>query len=121
MARETKAERLAQEAQEQAVYAEEQETTYLKRLMDTLQAAQAENFDVTIDNMTFVVRDRDDRDYDRYVLDLSYSDTAEEDLQTVVRLVEWKVDKRNEVVRQANVRANALSKLTAEERKLLNL
>jgi len=122
MARETKAERLAREAQEAAQFRAEREVTYPTRLMNVLNRAQAANFEVLVQSdMTFQVYDRDERDPDRNEVDYFYSEAADSDLDDLEREVSWKEEKRAEEHRKYLVKQNALAKLNAEERELLNL
>lgn len=123
MARETKAEREAREAMVREAMLAEQAATYPARLMALMQRAQAVNFEVALVGMTFVLRDRDrdDYDYTKVELDYTYSDVADEDMS----VLEWGVDVKEqaalEAERKRNARANALNKLSQEERELLGL
>ena len=121
MARETKAERLERETAEKLVQQAAQAATYPQRLMALMQRAQTANFELEVVNMSFVLRDRDDRDYTKFELDLAYSDVAEDDL----RDLEWRVDAKEqearEALRRVTVRNAALAKLSKEERELLGL
>lgn len=122
MARETKAERQLRESNERALYAAEQQATYLPRLMSVMQRAQLENFELAARNdMTFSLYDRDERDQDTYVLDLEYSENANEVLERFEREVSWKEERTAEANRKYLARSAALAKLTAEERELLNV
>jgi hypothetical protein len=122
MARETKAERLLREENERAMYAAERQATYLPRLMNVMQRAQAVNFELAArSDMTFALYDRDERDQDKYVLDLEYSNDANDAMETLEREVNWKEERNAEANRKYLVRQTALAKLTAEERELLNV
>lgn len=121
MARETKAERLAREAAERAVYEAEMAATYPARLMAMLERATRQNFELEVRDAKFVLSDRDDR-RDRVVeLTLEYSTENQEALHEL----DWRVDVKEqaalEAERKRNARANALNKLTKEERELLGL
>lgn len=122
MAKETKAERQAREETELAMYKAEQEATYPARLMNTLQRAQAANFELDARNdCTFQLYDRDERGYDEFEVDYFYSESANEDLDRLEREVSRKEEQTAEENRKFLVKQSALAKLSKEEKELLGL
>jgi hypothetical protein len=121
MARKTKAELTAErEAAHQARY-EVARATYTERMMAVLERAVKENFELTVRSGKFVVEDRDERRASPYVVQPTWSETADMDLYSLEVSVELKEEASAELVRKAQVRGNALAKLTEEERELLGL
>jgi hypothetical protein len=121
MARKTKAELTAErEAAHQARY-EVARATYTERMMAVLERAVKENFELTVRSGKFVVEDRDERRASPYVVQPVWSETADMDLYSLEVSVELKEEESAELVRKAQVRGNALAKLTEEERQLLGL
>jgi hypothetical protein len=121
MAKETKAERTLREGNERSMYLAEQEATYLPRLMAAMQRARAANFELEVQGMSFVLRNRNDRDYDANVLELEYSQSANDTLDEL----EWQVKRVEEREAEANrkflAKQCALAKLSKEEKELLGL
>jgi hypothetical protein len=121
MARKTKAELAAErEAAHQARY-DVAKATYTERMMAVLERAVKENFELTVRSGKFVVEDRDERRASPYVVQPTWSETADMDLYSLEVSVELKEEASAELVRKAQVRGNALAKLTEEERQLLGL
>jgi hypothetical protein len=121
MARETRTQQLARLAAEREAFLAEQKATYATRLMNTLQRAQVANFELDVSDMTFRMHDRDERDYDVTVLDLAFSEDADDVLRSFDRDVTWKEERYAEENRKRLARQVALNKLTTEERELLNV
>jgi antitoxin component of MazEF toxin-antitoxin module len=121
MARETKVERLAREAQERAAYEAEQAATYPDRLMEMLERATKQNFELEVREGKFVLSDRDDRRERTVELTLTYSTENQEALHELDWRVDMKEEAEREAARKAAVRQAALSKLSQEERELLGL
>jgi hypothetical protein len=121
MARETKAQREARlelERQERLAVAK---ATYVERMMSVLRRATKQNFELTVSlSDSFLVSDRDDNSSYFYVSP-AWSEQADMNLNELEWSVESKEERAAEAERRANVRANALAKLTAEERELLKL
>ena len=121
MARETKAQRLEREAAERAAYEAEMAATYPQRLMEMLERATNQNFELEVKEGKFVLSDRDDR-YERAVeLTLEYSRENQEGLHELDWRVDMKEAAQREAERKAQVKRTALSKLTEEEREALGL
>jgi antitoxin component of MazEF toxin-antitoxin module len=121
MARETKAERLAREAQERAAYEAVAAATYPARLMEMLERATKQNFELEVRDAKFVLSDRDDRRERTVELTLTYNTENQEALHEL----DWRVDMKEEAEREAErkrlAKQAALAKLTKEERELLGL
>ena len=122
MPRKTKAERLAEaEAQAAATLALEQ-AEYPARLMAALElATRTNNYELSVENGMFVLRDRDVRKPEAVMLTTSYTldnHTALDELEWAMRM---KAEALEEAERQRQAREAALSKLTLEDRKLLGL
>lgn len=121
MARETKAEcevRLLKEEMDRTTLAK---STYVQRMMATLQRATDENFELEVSEYSkFLVTDRDDRDVWFHVEPV-YSKEADEALQELEWSVQWKEERTAEANRKMLVRNQALAKLSKEEKDLLGL
>lgn len=118
---ETRAERLARMAAEQAAYEAEQTQTYPARLMAMLERAQKVNFELTVKDANFLLVDRDDRRDRTVVLTLTYDRENQEALHELDWRVDIKEEAAREAERKANLRATALNKLSKEEREALGL
>jgi hypothetical protein len=122
MARKTKAELQAEaEAWAAATLATEQ-AEYPARLMAALElATRTNNYELSVENGMFALRDRDQRRPEAVMLTTSYTldnHTALDELEWSMRV---KAEEREEATRQRQAREAALAKLTEEERKLLGL
>jgi hypothetical protein len=117
MARETKAERLAREAAELEKRVELAKSTYTERMMAVLERATKMNFEIEVKDAKFVLSDRDNRYTTFYVLP-AWTEFADTSLWELEYHVE---DKEAEAERRANLRKEALSKLSEEEREVLGL
>ena len=122
MARKTKAELQAEaEAWAAATLATEQ-AEYPARLMAALElATRTNNYELSVENGMFALRDRDQRRPKAVMLTTSYTldnHTALDELEWSMRV---KAEEREEATRQRQAREAALAKLTEEERKLLGL
>ena len=121
MARETKAERLAREAQERAAYEAELVATYPQRLMAMLERATEQNFELEVRDAKFVLTDRDDRSDRAVELTLTYSLDNHEALHELDWRVDLKEEREREAARRYAVKQAALAKLSKEEKELLGL
>jgi hypothetical protein len=121
MARETKAQREARLELAHEGRLAMARATYTERMMAVLERAVKENFELTVRSGKFVVEDRDERRASPYVVQPTWSETADMDLYSLEVSVELKEEASAELVRKAQVRGNALAKLTEEERQLLGL
>ncbi len=125
MARETKAERQAREAEELALALAQRKADYPQEFLVAVADALNENFElVSVDPTTglFTFRDRDDSDTDYNVpntfISAIDSDWPLDDLQLAI---EGKRRRREEFERQRQLRQQGLSKLSPEERAALGL
>lgn len=128
MTRETKAERIAREAQERFARQEKLAESWPTRLLALLERAQYTDFELRIRDQKFVISDggpfqgspwlHNERELE---FTLEHSDANEKTLSDL----EWQVDSREEQLREAErqlqLKKSALSKLTDEERKVLGL
>ncbi len=121
MARKTKAElaveREAAEAARLLALAE----AYPARLMNLLERATKENFELTVQQGFFRVGDRDNRRANAYLLSYSFTKTDDSTLDELEWDVREKEEARAEAERKANLRESALNKLSVEERLALGL
>ncbi len=117
MPRETKAQRIARQEQEQLHQQQELANTYQERLMIELGEATKEGYNISVVEGKFVVTTH----IDRYELSLQWCWKTEYALGELQSEVGMAAQARAEAERQALVRANALQKLTTEERELLGL
>jgi len=121
MARETKAQREARLEAERLERVAVAKATYVERMMAVLRRATKQNFELEVlETMRFLVTNRDSRE-DYFYVSPSWSEQADMDLNELEWSVESKEEAAAEAERRANVRANALAKLTSEERELLKL
>ena len=121
MARETKAQREARLEADRLAQVAVAKATYTERMMAVLERAVRENFELTVRSAKFVAEDRDERRVSPYVVQPTWTETADMDLYSLEVSVELKEEARADREQRALVRATALAKLTAEERELLNL
>ena len=122
MARETKTQRLERKQAERAAYEAEMAATYPQRLMDTLERATAENFEIYVRDKKFHVSNIDDRD-DRFELTLNfgYDQENEDALNNLDWVIGIKESERHEANRKYQLKQQALGKLSKEEREVLGL
>ena len=123
MARKTVAEKRAEmEALEAARQAEEAQE-YLPRLMAALERATKEhNYELMVKDGMFVANDRDTRGWNEHLrLAPNYSRVDFDNLTSLEWDLQMKDEEKAEAQRRAEVRANALNKLTKEEKELLGL
>lgn len=120
MARKTKTEKLVELQNAQAMQEAEAEATYQPRLMTALAQATKQNFELTVEDNLFVVRDRDSNTRDTFAMSPTYTREAWE-LDSLENYLAEKEAARVESERKYLVKLSALNKLTAEERELLNL
>jgi hypothetical protein len=121
MAKETKAQREARLELVQEGRLAMARATYTERMMAVLERAVRENFELTVKGNQFLVADRDERRVSPYAVQPTWSETADMDLYSLEVSVELKEEASAELVRKAQVRGNALAKLSKEERELLGL
>lgn len=121
MARETKAQREAREAMEHAQALAQAEATYVDRMMETFKRAVRYNFEMDVTEMNrFLLVDRDDTS-ELFYVSPTWSKRADEELDDLNLAVDYKVAVEEEAQRRAALRQQALSKLSAEERAVLNV
>jgi hypothetical protein len=122
MAKETKAERQAREAVTREAMREEQATQYLPKLMRVLQeATQLNDYELTVRDNLFALRDRNSRYNSLVTLSPVYSEPNWDALQALEWDLEVKAEARAELERKQSMKQVALAKLTKEEKELLNL
>jgi len=121
MARKTKAElaaeREAYEAAQQAVA----RSTYTDRMMAVFERANRVNFELEVKHSRFVLEDRDERGYKTYTLTPEWSTENDEVLECLDWRVWLKEEAEAEAERKRQLRADALAKLSQEEREELGL
>lgn len=124
MARKTKAELNAEREAYEEAQRVEREAAYPMRLMAALEeATKKNNYELTVVNSVFVLRDRDASRYDNDPAALSYVYT--ENSQNALENLEWdmkvKAEERAESERLSNLRRQAFLKLSQEEKDALGL
>jgi hypothetical protein len=123
MARKTKAELTAE--REAAVAARQlaEAAAYPAKLMAALEeATQKNNYELTVENGMFALRDRDSSRYDMALsLTAAYTRNSWNALETLEYDLELKAEERGESERRYAVKQAALAKLSTEERELLGL
>lgn len=121
MARETKEQRRLREAEETSARAEARKAAYPEYLLATLRRATRLNYELAVSAQhTFLLFDRDDPD-NEFELSHGYSESSHAALYELDWTLETKEKETREQQRRAEVRKNALNKLTEEERELLNV
>jgi len=117
MARETKAERLAREAQAREAAQAERAATYPARLMAALERLNKLGGEVRVRNGKFDATLNDEG----FILAVEYNDVSVEVLYDLEFVLNCEEEKVAEAERKAVLRRSALNKLTEEERELLGL
>lgn len=121
MARKTKAELTAEREAFEAARLLELAEAYPVRLMNLLERATKENFELTVKHSAFRVEDRDNRRANAYLLSLEFSKNADSTLDELEWDVKEKEEARAESERRYALRQAALAKLSEEEKEVLNL
>jgi hypothetical protein len=121
MARETKAQREARLELIHEGRLASAKATYTERLMALLERAVKENFELEVKNMLFKVKDRDECRVSPYMVQPTWSETADMDLYSLEVSVELKEEARAENERLSALRRQAFLKLTEEEQQALGL
>jgi hypothetical protein len=122
MAKETKAQRQAREANDRQERTAEQVTQYLPKLMTALEEATTKsNYELEVRNSLFALRDRNSRYNSLVTLSPVYSEPNWDALQALEWDLEVKAEARAELERKQSMKQVALAKLTKEEKELLNL
>ena len=122
MARKTKAEQAAEREEARALQEAHDFAAYPSRVMASLEeATQKNNFELTVRNSVFVLLDRDRPRDTPFNMTMTHTRTSQWALEALERTLEEMAEDRAEAARKRDVRATALSKLTAEERELLDL
>lgn len=121
MARMTKAEQLAEREALDAVRDAQEAAEYTNRLMRALDRATSRDFnmELTVVNLMFQVTDRDELE-NSWVMTATWNRVSWE-LSDLEEYLDRKAAAKVEAQRKANLRRDALNKLTAEEKELLNL
>ena len=121
MARMTKMQR---EAAEEAVRVEQEKqlrAEYPTRLMKALSQATELQFVLSVVNDSFVVTDPSERYPELFTMSYEYTVAAEQQLYNLELELKLKYAEFAEKERRQQVRANALAKLSFEERELLGV
>lgn len=124
MARMTKMQREAAEAAEEAVRVEQEKqlrAEYPTRLMKALSRATDLQFVLSVVDDSFVVTDPNERYGEVFTMSYDYNVAAEEYLYDLELELKLKYAEFVEKERRRQVRANALAKLSDEERELLGV
>ena len=120
MARKTKAELALEAANARYMQEAEAEATYLPRLMTALAQATKQNFELTVEDNLFVVRDRDSNTRDTFAMSPTYTREAWE-LDSLESYLTEKEKARLVSEARYLAKLSALNKLSAYERELLDL
>jgi hypothetical protein len=121
MARETKAQREAREAFDRAQELAQAEASYVDRLMGSLRRAVKYNFELDVaETDRFLLVDRDDTS-ELFYVSPTWSKQADDELEDLNQAVDYKVAVEDERNRRRRLREQALSKLSPEEREVLNV
>ncbi len=121
MARETKAQREVREQAEREARVAVAKATYTERMMALFARARKMNFELTVEDESFMLSDRDERRAVPHFVAPEWDSTADVDLADLELAVEMKEEEAAERERVANLRKSALAKLTEEERAALSL
>jgi hypothetical protein len=122
MARKTTKQSAEALAKWQAERVEQERAEYFPLLMKTLEDATTVGFSMSVRKGKFAVWDSDRFSWkDEYLLTPEYTEDNYNVLQNLKHDVEHRLFLLEEERRKADLRNNALAKLTQEERELLNL
>jgi hypothetical protein len=119
MARKTKAELAAEREEAQAMREAHEFAAYPTLLLDTLERATTLNYELTVNESKFVVRDPNSRA--KWAMTPQHTKDSQETLEALVYDVEEVEARRAEAEHRYLATQTALAKLTPEERQLLNL
>ena len=119
MARKTKAELVAEREEAQAAQEAHEFAQYPTRLLTALELATSLNYELTVKESKFVVRNYNDRV--EFYLTPQHTRASQDTLQEMEWELEREQEARAEVVRRLEAKQAALSKLTKEEKELLGL
>lgn len=122
MARKTKAELVAEQEAERVRRALAERDAYPVRLLEALEEATTKNnYELTVVNSMFALRDRDSRDALTLSLTMAYTANSQDALENLEWDLQSKAEERAERERRSQAKQAALAKLTPEEKELLNL
>ena len=121
MARKTKAELAAEREAFEAARLLAAAEAYPARLMNLLERATKENFELAVKEGQFRVEDRDDRRADAYLLSYSFTKHADSTLDELEWDLKEKEEARAESERLSALRRQAFLKLSEEEQQALGL
>jgi hypothetical protein len=121
MARKTKDELAAEHKAYVEQQLEQRRLEYPARLMQVLEDATLENFEIQVHEGNFIVEDRDDYGCRSYTLAYHWCESFNDELQSLEREVQYKKAARIAREKQYLVREQALAKLTQQEREALGL
>lgn len=120
MPRKTKQEKFREWEEMRLAQFEQDKVAYFPSLMQALEKSAEENFALSVKNSKFVVYDRNDP-RDEYTLSSEYSEKDFQVLLDFEAAVYSRQVARQEADRKWMLRTQALSKLTKEEREVLDL
>ena len=122
MARKTKAELAAEREAYEAAQRAERAAAYPAKLMAALEeATQKNNYELTVVNGMFSLRDRDASRDPALSLTAAYTENSQNALENLEWDLQMKAEERAEAERRYAVKQAALAKLSKEERELLGL
>lgn len=122
MPRKTKAELMAEREAARAAEILAQAEAYPAKLMAVLEeATNLGNYELTVKNGVFALRDRDDRYGSVLSLTAGYTQNSQATLENLEWELKIKAEERAEAERRYAVKQAALAKLSKEERELLGL
>ena len=122
MPRKTKAELAAEATLARALAERMARDEYPARLMAALEEATNEsNYELTVVNGMFALRDRDDRYGSVLSLTAAYTENSYNALENLEMELEMKAEERAEANRRVALKHAALAKLSTEEREVLGL
>lgn len=119
MARETVAQRNARFAQEREERQEAERSAYPTRLMNVLERATRQNYELTVKDAFFVVLDRNTRA--QWEMTPLYTEDSQEALEALLWDVEAEEERRKMEQMRYEMKQVALAKLTDTEKALLGL
>jgi len=119
MARETAAQRNARQEAERQARQEAMQADYPALLLDTLERATKLTYELTVKDSMFVVRDLNSNA--KWTMSPLFTDDSQDTLEALVYDVQDEEERREMERQRYEMKQAALSKLTPEERKLLNL
>ena len=119
MARETSAQRNARQEAERQARQEAMQADYPALLLDTLERATKLNYELTVKDSKFVVRDLNSNA--KWAMTPLFTDDSQDTLEALVYDVQEEEERREMERLRYEMKQAALSKLTEDEKALLGL